>query len=385
MNPNYKATHNSSYQAGVASAMTPTLEVATYPSKKGTTLLRLSTLLIAVAAAGLSMQASAACFDGQQAECLTTVASAATINNLRKTGTYSDADTQRVGRVTWKKQVDIDSETVLAQAVDKDKARLVFIRKSDNDPEQTSANIAINNNFQISLRPGSYSIVESCVGTNKLSAHATGFKDNNLSADAESFELAGGQTYFIYVDMDEQGKRSLAQITDNSAQILLKNKRYQAHQVSRVVPNCPAPVVKAIVKTAPVIMPTVIPRPTPILAEKVSINLEVLFETDKSVVHPEYYSEIAQVAEFMRDYPTTTVTIEGHTDSRASDAYNQALSQRRVEAVRNILVSQFGITPNRLSAIGYGESQPRASNDTTEGRMLNRRVVAVVEERMRDS
>ncbi|WP_349773448.1 OmpA family protein [Psychrobacter sp. WY6] len=71
--------------------------------------------------------------------------------------------------------------------------------------------------------------------------------------------------------------------------------------------------------------------------------------------------------------------IEGHTDSRASDSYNQALSQRRVNAVKEVLISQFGIGAERLTAIGYGESQPIATNSTTEGRQLNRRVVAVVE------
>ena len=114
-----------------------------------------------------------------------------------------------------------------------------------------------------------------------------------------------------------------------------------------------------------------------------TIELEVLFETDKSVVQPEYYSKISEVAEFMAQYPNTMVTIEGHTDSRASEQYNQALSQRRVDAVKEVLIAQFGIDPERLNAIGYGESQPRATNDTAAGRQLNRLVVAVVEERAR--
>lgn len=87
-----------------------------------------------------------------------------------------------------------------------------------------------------------------------------------------------------------------------------------------------------------------------------TIELEVLFETDKSVVQPEYYSKISEVAEFMAQYPNTMVTIEGHTDSRASEQYNQALSQRRVDAVKEVLIAQFGIDPERLNASGYGES-----------------------------
>lgn len=285
----------------------------------------------------------------------------------------NEGDSRRVNNVMWNNQVDIDFRSLLAKKVDTNETRLVFIRKSDADPEQTSANISVNNRYQVSLHPGNYTAVNSCVGMNQLSAHATGFKDNNLLANKQDYQLDGGQTYFFYVDMDDSGKSTLEQITTASALPLLETKRYQAHQISRVVPNCVVPTT--------VIAP--VPEVVPVLAEKVTIELEVLFETDKSVVQPEYYSKISEVAEFMAQYPNTVVTIEGHTDSRASEQYNQALSQRRVDAVKEVLIAQFGIDPERLNAIGYGESQPRATNDTVAGRQLNRRVVAVVEERAR--
>lgn len=284
----------------------------------------------------------------------------------------NEGDSRRVGNVTWNNQVDTDVQKILATNVDTDETRLVFIRKNDDDVEQTSANVAINDRFQVSLHPGNYTVVNSCVGTNQISAHATGFKDNNLLADKKDYQLIGGQTYFFYVDMDDTGKSTLDQITPESALSLLDTKRYQTHQISRVVPNCPAPVVTP----PPIVQPTV-----PVLAEKVTIELEVLFETDKSIVRPEYYAKISELAAFMTKYPNTVVTIEGHTDSRASDSYNQALSQRRVDAVKQVLITQFSVMPERLTAIGYGESQPRASNDNAAGRQLNRRVVAVVEER----
>ena len=291
----------------------------------------------------------------------------------------NDGDTRRVDNVVWNNQVDSDISAVLAKQVASDEARLIFVRKNDNDPEQTSANIAINNRFQVSLHAGNYTSVNSCVGTNQLSAHATGFKDNDLLAEQKDYQLAGGQTYFFYVDMDENGQGLLNQITTDSALPLLKNKRYQTHQISRVVPNCPAPV---IATTPSVTLPPVVEQPA-ILAEKVTIDLEVLFETDKAVVRPEYYTKIAELADFMAQYPNTIATIEGHTDSRGSDSYNQVLSQHRVNAVKESLISKFDIDAERLSAIGYGETQPRASNDTVEGRQLNRRVVAVVEESVR--
>ena len=289
----------------------------------------------------------------------------------------NDGDSRRVGKVAWNNQVDTDISKMLAEQVANDETRLIFIRKNDNDPEQTSANIAINDRFQVSLHPGNYTAVNSCVGTNQLSAHATGFKDNNLLAEQKDYQLASGQTYFFYVNMDESGQGTLDQITTESALPLLATKRYQTHQISRVVPNCPAPVIAI----PPVTQPAPVVEQPAVLTEKMTIELEVLFDTDKSIVKPDYYSKISEVAEFMAQYPNTLVTIEGHTDSRASEKYNQALSQRRVDAVKEVLITQFGTAPERLNAIGYGELQPRASNNTVEGRQLNRRVIAIIEER----
>ena len=289
----------------------------------------------------------------------------------------NDGDSRRVGKVAWNNQVDTDISKMLAEQVANDETRLIFIRKNDNDPEQTSANIAINDRFQVSLHPGNYTAVNSCVGTNQLSAHATGFKDNNLLAEQKDYQLASGQTYFFYVDMDESGQGTLDQITTESALPLLATKRYQTHQISRVVPNCPTPVIAI----PPVTQPAPVVEQPAVLTEKMTIELEVLFDTDISIVKPDYYSKISEVAEFMAQYPNTLVTIEGYTDSRASEKYNQALSQRRVDAVKEVLITQFGTAPERLNAIGYGELQPRASNNTVEGRQLNRRVIAIIEER----
>jgi len=112
---------------------------------------------------------------------------------------------------------------------------------------------------------------------------------------------------------------------------------------------------------------------------RVTINLNVLFDFDKSDVKPKYHSEIKRVADYMNAYPWEKATLEGHTDSRGTDAYNQKLSQRRVDAIKNYLVDKFGIGADRLTAVGYGESRPIATNDTDEGRQLNRRVQAVME------
>lgn len=287
----------------------------------------------------------------------------------------NDGDSRHVSKVAWNNQTDADINRILDRSVSADKTRLVFIRQNDGYPEQTSANIAVNNRFQVSLHAGNYTIVESCVGINQLSAHATGFKDNDLLANKKDYELAGGQTYFFHVDMTETGQSTLERITADSALQLLAKKRYQSHQISRVVPNCPLPIVVA----TPINPSTVIKTPTPALSERMTIDLEILFETDKSMVRPAYYAKTTELVAFMKQYPNAVMTIEGHTDSHGQNDYNQALSQRRVNAVKEILINEFGVAPERISAIGYGESQPRASNDTEAGRQLNRRVVAVIE------
>ena len=129
---------------------------------------------------------------------------------------------------------------------------------------------------------------------------------------------------------------------------------------------------------APVAAPEPTPEPEPV-PETVRVELDVKFDFDKSKVKPQYYPDIRNVADFMQQYPQTTTVVEGHTDSIGTDAYNQKLSERRANAVRDVLVNQYGISVDRVSAVGYGESRPVADNSTAEGRAINRRVEAAVE------
>jgi len=111
------------------------------------------------------------------------------------------------------------------------------------------------------------------------------------------------------------------------------------------------------------------------LGDEVFISLSVLFATNKATIVDNAFVDILKVAAFMRDYPDVVVTIEGHTDDRASIDHNQKLSQRRAEAVRKELI-RFGADAQKMIAIGYGELKPIASNDTEAGRAQNRRVIA---------
>ncbi|MDR2141025.1 MAG: OmpA family protein [Deltaproteobacteria bacterium] len=110
----------------------------------------------------------------------------------------------------------------------------------------------------------------------------------------------------------------------------------------------------------------------------VSINLLINFDFDKAVIKPEYYSEVQKVADFLNSHPLSTTVVEGHTDDRGSEEYNERLSQRRADAVKESLLTRFNIDPSRVQAVGYGESRPIADNSTAAGRAENRRVVGVV-------
>ena len=125
------------------------------------------------------------------------------------------------------------------------------------------------------------------------------------------------------------------------------------------------------------------PAPAPVAeaAEPVRVELDVKFDFDKAVVKPESQADIKALADFMSQYPQTTATVEGHTDSVGTDAYNQSLSEKRAGAVRDVLVNQYGVGGERLNSVGYGESRPVADNATEEGRAINRRVEAEVEAR----
>jgi OOP family OmpA-OmpF porin len=107
---------------------------------------------------------------------------------------------------------------------------------------------------------------------------------------------------------------------------------------------------------------------------KAEIRLQgVVFETGKATLLPESMPTLESAVATLKRYPDLRIEVAGHTDSRGAEAYNQDLSDRRANAVATYL-RDAGVT-NSITARGYGESQPIASNDTDEGRQQNRRVV----------
>jgi OOP family OmpA-OmpF porin len=99
-----------------------------------------------------------------------------------------------------------------------------------------------------------------------------------------------------------------------------------------------------------------------------------LFDFDKAEVKPEFYPLMDRIAGILENNPTMTLQLEGHTDSIGTEVYNQGLSERRANAIKNALMERNGVSADRINAVGFGEEKPIATNETAEGRKLNRRV-----------
>jgi len=104
---------------------------------------------------------------------------------------------------------------------------------------------------------------------------------------------------------------------------------------------------------------------------------DVLFDTGSATLKPGAREKLAKISGIVLAHPGLTLQIEGHTDSVGSDDFNQQLSERRADSVRDFLASQ-GVGASSMTAKGFGKTQPVASNDNAEGRQRNRRVELVV-------
>ena len=207
---------------------------------------------------------------------------------------------------------------------------------------------------------------------------------------AKHWALRGDVRHLFLPNVNSDGKNNFEYTLGIS--FLFGGKKDEPLPAPKPQPK-PAPVVveKPVVATYEDDTPPLKCPDTPIYLQvdkdgcpiKVVVHLNVLFDFDKSDVKPKFHNEIKRVADYMNAYPDDKVTLEGHTDSRGSEEYNQKLSQRRVDSIKKYLVEKFGISADRITTIGYGKSRPIADNNTDEGRQLNRRVDAVMENYLR--
>lgn len=106
---------------------------------------------------------------------------------------------------------------------------------------------------------------------------------------------------------------------------------------------------------------------------EVRLTSDILFDYDSSALRPASRSTLNELADNFSQYPDNQIIVEGHTDSTGSEAYNQRLSEQRAANVADYLIDR-GVAARNVIVYGYGESDPKASNATAEGRQLNRRV-----------
>jgi outer membrane protein OmpA-like peptidoglycan-associated protein len=110
---------------------------------------------------------------------------------------------------------------------------------------------------------------------------------------------------------------------------------------------------------------------------KITFGGGILFDFDRADLRPEAQAELTKLGRILNKYDDTNVMVEGHTDATGSDQYNMDLSVRRASSVGTYLAAQ-NVTRDRLSAVGFGELKPIASNDTDDGRQQNRRVEVAI-------
>ena len=103
----------------------------------------------------------------------------------------------------------------------------------------------------------------------------------------------------------------------------------------------------------------------------------ILFDTGSDVIRPESTPTLKEIGQMLTEHPELRLRVEGHTDNVGADEANQALSQRRAEAVKTLLAASYGVDAARIEAQGLGPSKPAADNATPEGRQQNRRVELV--------
>jgi outer membrane protein OmpA-like peptidoglycan-associated protein len=114
----------------------------------------------------------------------------------------------------------------------------------------------------------------------------------------------------------------------------------------------------------------------------VHFDSDVLFAVDSADLDDDAYPTLNKVSDTLVEFEKTAVVVQGHTDSTGSDEYNQRLSERRAESVVRYLVGE-GIARERITAVGYGEQHPVASNETAAGRSKNRRVDILLKAKVR--
>jgi OOP family OmpA-OmpF porin len=191
------------------------------------------------------------------------------------------------------------------------------------------------------------------------------------------FGLRAGQS--VSVSYQANGKSMPAftgTVGQNGSVTLTQLCEGNYSQITATAGKCSATLMDASGNQPAIVTLTAPPPPPPPAppVEEVKVGTPILFELNKTVIHPSSYPVLNKAVELLNADKDSYVIVDGYTDITGKPAYNKKLSMRRAEAVRSELM-RMGISKKRIKMIGHGASSPAASNDTEEGRMQNRRAV----------
>jgi OOP family OmpA-OmpF porin len=228
--------------------------------------------------------------------------------------------------------------------------------------------------------------IKAATGNIALIILSDGKDDASAVPAAEALKQHYGDRLCIYTvwvgnDVDAQGQANLEQLAETGGcgfatdAASLSNAQGASAFVKKVFFKEGHPVVQPAPAPAPAKLKcTDAPKGAIVDKDGCWSFHGVLFDFDSDKIKSTFNPAIQNAVEVLKQNPTLTIEIEGHTDGRGSIPYNQKLSERRAAAIKKELVRQ-GIDAKRLTTIGYGKLQPAATNDTDEGRAYNRRVV----------
>ncbi len=169
-----------------------------------------------------------------------------------------------------------------------------------------------------------------------------------------------GQRYEMeYLSLGRRNTTATVNVAEGPRQDIRLTMRYRRWEP----PPAPEP-------ASPGEPPPPAPEPEPFVLEG------ILFETNSATIDPESYPRLDRLVEYLEHKPSARVRVAGHTDNVGNPRANQRLSEARAQAVRQYVVER-GVADSRIEAVGLGDTQPVASNDTPDGRRRNRRIEAI--------
>lgn len=191
-------------------------------------------------------------------------------------------------------------------------------------------------------------------------------KDRECPAEFKAAEDLKNKAYEVYAACHTDEAIAMAKEATAKAKALCA-----AIPRAEVKPE-PKPEMKPVIKPEP--------KPEPKVVEKVILLEDVHFDLDKSTLTKEAQTILKRNIEVLKENPNMKIVIQGHTSAIATEEYNQALSERRAKSVEEFLVKEGGITPGRLSEIGYGETrletpEPNPELKESAAAQTNRRVI----------